>query len=149
MTKMGMALFFLLISACASAPKNSANLPQEKKTEQSTSEKYKALAISKYETDIEYVFNESKTVVVCAQSQKRTIEKPRHSLKFFVYDVAKDRVIFEESLADGEVVWKNDHEIKITQRLGTAQKDGSNMVTYVFDVITQKKVPDNLNIKAE
>jgi hypothetical protein len=149
MAKLGMLFIFLLTGACASAPKNSANLLQEKKDEKSASESYKTLAISKYQVDIEYIFNDIKTLVVCARSQKLTNEKPQHSLKFFVYDVGNDKVLFEESLADGEVVWKNDHQILVTRRMGTAQKDGSNISTYVFDLMTQKKIPEDPNKKEE
>ena len=132
MTKMLTAILFIITNACASAPKN----VQEK----TNAEKYQTIAESKYQTGIEYLFNETRTHVLCRHAEKPTTMKPQHRVSFFIFDVKSDSLSFEESLPDGMVAWKNARQVEVTAYPGMVKKDDSPLPGYVYDVVTGKKI---------
>lgn len=112
-------------------------------------EKYKILAADKYRENVDYVFNESKSFVLCQNLSKSTILKPENAIRFFVYDMKNDAVVIEESYANGSVRWINDHAIEVTYHLGVASKDPSlpHSGKYIFDIITKQRSTDQNETK--
>ena len=102
---------------------------------------YKAIAIEKYGPSVEYIFNSPKTHVICLKRNKPNPQIPQHQISFFIYDLEKDEVIFEESSIDAEVEWKNDHQaqIKITPGIVSGDEIPEDFI-YIYDVESGKKI---------
>ncbi|KAB2878692.1 hypothetical protein F9K33_12075 [bacterium] len=109
-------------------------------------EKYKSLAIEKYKENVDYVYNESKSFVLCVNASKPTALKPLHRVRFFVYDIKNDAIVMEETVVDGSVRWINDHAIEVSYTLGLDSKDPAvpHFGTYKFDVITKQRISDKV-----
>ncbi|MBL7995664.1 hypothetical protein JNM05_09860 [bacterium] len=105
-------------------------------------EKYKSLAIEKYKGNVDYVYNESKSFVLCINAPKPTALKPLHTVRFFVYDTKNETMVTEETVPDGSVQWINDHAIKVSYSLGVDSKDPAvpHSGSYIFDVMTKEKI---------
>lgn len=104
---------------------------------------YKSVAVEKYHDNIEYLFNTSKTFVICLKSNKPTPQIPQNQVRFFVYDLATEEIILEESLVGGEVSWKNDHEVRVKTTPGiltTDEEYNQQLTGYIFDVQERKKL---------
>jgi hypothetical protein len=125
----------LFLTAC-----HTAKTDAQKST---VSQEYKSIAVEKYGNNIEYVLNNSKTHVICLKQNKPTPQFPQNQISFFVYDLAKEEIILEESLIDGEVSWKNDREIQVKMTPGmltTDEEYNKQLTGYIFDVKERKKL---------
>ena len=132
-------MFLTILVSCTSAKKTSV-ASQENQHGSPAVEKYKTLAMEKYNDRIDYISNESKTYVLCSKTNKSTPKIPQNSLFFFVYDLKNDRVVIEESVVDGSVTWISDHQIEIIQKTGIVTKDNpDHRQGYIFDLNTGEK----------
>lgn len=133
--KRSIILTSLLILSCASSKE--------------AQEKFKVMAIEKYKDNIAYVFNESKTHVLCIKTVKPTTAKPLETIRFFVYDLKNETVVCEENYSNGTVRWFDDRAIQVSYSLGVDSKDPSvpHAGTYIFDIITKQKKSDKTETK--
>lgn len=106
-----------------------------------TSQKYKAIAVEKYGNNIEYILNSPKTYVVCLKRNKPTPQIPQNQISFFIYDLDKEEIIFEDSSIDAKVEWKNDNQVlvKITPGIITGDESEDDFI-YVYDVKLREKI---------
>lgn len=133
-------MFLTILVSCTSAKKTSV-ASQENQHGSPAVEKYKTLAMEKYKEGIDYVFNESGSFVMCVHAAKPSAEHPQKTISFFVYDLKNEKILYEESVGDGSVKWKNDVQIEITSKIGIiTPSHQSNIIHYVYDVSTQKKL---------
>lgn len=135
-------LAFLLIGlSCTSAHKKGEAASQDQPGSSPNTAKYRKIAEEKYKDHIDYIFNESKTHVLCVRINKSTPKIPESAFSFFVYDLKNDRIIFEDSIADGSVHWTSDHLLEVEQKSGTVSKENPiRSKRYGYDVVTQKKI---------
>jgi len=102
---------------------------------------YGSLAVEKYGNDFEYFFNSPKTYVICLKRNKPTPQIPQYQISFFIYDLKKNEIIFEESSIDAEVEWRNDHQVQVKITPGIISGDETtDDFTYVYDVTSRKKI---------
>lgn len=103
---------------------------------------YKIAATEKYGEGVEYYFNESKTHVLCLKQAKVKLSPamPQNPLRFFVYDLNAEKIIYEDSLEDGSVRWINDSQLQISLIPGIVSGDEDpEDFTYLYDVKLQQR----------
>ena len=105
------------------------------------SQNYKTISLEKYGQNIEYLMNSSKTHVICLKRNKPTPQIPQSRISFFIYDIKKDEIIFEESFIDAEVRWKSEYqvEVKITPGIVSGDETAEDFI-YVYDVTLRRKI---------
>lgn len=139
----------LILVSCTSAKKSNSAVSQEKNDTLPAVEKYKTLAVEKYKDQIDYVFNQSKTHVLCARTSKPTPKMPENNVSFFVFDLNHENIIFEESIVDGSVTWINNRQLEIIQKTGIISGENPDRRHgYIFDVESKTKT-DLLNKSTE
>ncbi len=82
-------------------------------------------------------FNKPGTFVLCKNDNLPEEKENFYSLKFFVYDIAKNEIIYMDSIPRGEVFWYSDQTIKIIsipKNIFPGEPLISN--TYLFDIIS-------------
>lgn len=129
---------FLFLSNCAS----NSNSRQDKVGIKVIG-KYKSIAIEKLSTPTEYIFNSTKTIVICTDRSKNVASDPTQVLHFFVYDIEKDSVIYEDSVLGGKINWFSNSIIEIGRTPGIVSgKEGEEKSSnaYYYDIKLQKKV---------
>lgn len=137
-TKIFFPLVIVIITlvSCSSTKTSTKNSTEEPA--------YKSVATKKLGTgNVEYLFNASKTVVVCMKASKPTDLMPQHHFIFFVYDVAGDAILHEDEIANGDVTWNNDYQIKVTMIPGIIKDDGkasAQPLGYMYDIRLKKKI---------
>jgi len=66
-------------------------------------------------------------------------------VQFFVYDLKNEKVLFEDSLANGSVKWLNDYQIQVSTVPGIVTEDeevDKKLMGYIYDVKLQRKLYD-------
>jgi hypothetical protein len=104
-------------------------------------EEYKFLAVQKYGEGVEFIQNLSGTAMLCVKSSKPTQLNPQHQIAFFVYDVKAKSVLFEDSIPNGSVNWKDDFSIVVTVVPGTIRDDDKTRAPrpgYIYDLRIRK-----------
>ncbi|MBI3578118.1 MAG: hypothetical protein HY276_06790 [Ignavibacteriales bacterium] len=131
-----LVIAIIMLISCSSTKTGSKNSTEEPV--------YKSVAAKKLGTGaVEYLFNASNTVVVCMKASKPTNLMPQHHIIFFVYDVAGDAILHEDEIANGDVTWNNDYQIKVTMIPGIIKDDdkaGTQPSGYMYDIRLKKKI---------
>ena len=117
---------------------------QEKRKTRSTQNEYQSIAITKYQGNIEYIFNDSQSHVICLTFSKPQAMHPHPELKFFIFDLSKGKILFEDSLLNAKVSWisNSQAEVELIPEIISGDEDITKS-GYVFDVNTMKKRPLN------
>ncbi len=79
---------------------------------------YKTIAQEKYNSNYKLLFNDDSSYVICQEIFKSSPAMPQHRIAFFVYDINKAQLIFEDQFPDGKIGWINRHQIKIVRLSG-------------------------------
>jgi hypothetical protein len=113
---------------------------QKKSKTRSTQNEYQSIAITKYQSNIEYLFNDSQSHVVCLTLSKPRAMQPHPELKFFIFDINEDEILFEDSLLNAKVGWISDSQVEVEFIPEIISEDEEiSKSGYVFDVNTMKK----------
>jgi len=104
---------------------------------------YRKLAVDKYKDNITYRVNLTHSYVLCHKQSRPTSLNPFPPVQFFVYDLKQERVLFEDSLANGSLKWLNDFQIQVSTIPGIVTGDeeaDKNLLGYIYDVKLQRKL---------
>ncbi len=140
-------LLFVVITmpvcmGCASSGNEKRTGKADSQAAQDTMPTYKALANEKYNSDVSYRYNSDRTAVLCVKQARPTSKQVFPNLKFFIYDLNSQKIIFEESLPNGKVVWLNDQQIRVTTVPGIVPGDeeaADSTPGYIYDIQLRKK----------
>ena len=103
--------------------------------------RYEMLARGKYGTGAEYVYNSSRTAVLCVMNSKPTTQSPQQRVSFFLYDLVADSALIEDNLANGSVAWRDDFSVVVKMVPGIERGDerlSHQRPGYVFDLRNRK-----------
>jgi hypothetical protein len=128
-------LLSLLLVSCGSSR-------LDLKESESQPARYQAMAFQKYGRGTEFVFNESKTVVLCLTRSKPSAIHPQQQVSFFVFDLSSDTTIFEDEIVNGSVDWKDSFTLLVSTIPGMVKSEESSagqMSGYIFDLRSRKK----------
>lgn len=138
MSKIFIILFIsLIISACSSSEceisKNSSNSLENK-------------AVEKFENNYKIELNSNKEYALCTSQQKSKIPGP-NTVKYFIYNLNEEKISYENSIPNGKISWKSEHELMIEEIPGIIQKDGPNIYKYILNVKNNSKTKLDGEIK--
>ena len=134
----GLAFFFFIIVllTCSGTPEKNKTL--------SVKNEYQSIAVAKYQGNIQYLFNQNRSQVICLQSSKPTGLKPHPALDFFIYDISKEGILFEDSLINAKVSWISNSQVQVEFIPEIISEDEAPLKSgYIFDVNIMKKTPLN------
>ena len=110
-------------------------------TDLSKYENAEILAKDRFSADYEVVKNESESFILCYKKDEKK-HQPHSTLNYFVYDVNKNKIVFEEKLIDSDIKWLDDHNIEI--RIIPEVVSGDDDVTvFILNVLTKEKQKSN------
>ncbi len=102
---------------------------------------YKAAAISEYGPGFHSSFNNDSTFVLCTLETKPSTLHPQHSLRYFIYDLNKNKKSYGSSLEDGFVEWENNEVVCIIARKEAGYGKKGNVDTTYYNVKFKRYVP--------
>ncbi len=142
----------LLLSGCICTQ---TNLPErsESQVENDTAESsqngglisqqsYEEIAGRRYGGDVDFLINEPGTHVLCI-TRARRVRKPVPVLasrtKFFVFDLSRNEILFEDSLENARVFWEDETHVKVLVTPGIVQGVVPREYGYRYDVVSGRK----------
>jgi len=136
-------LITILINACCGS-KESAKIQ--------ISGDYKKIAGSKLGDNYKIIFNSDSTYLTAYQLNKNSNENIPPALKFFVYDLSAEKILFEDNLPNGKVEWINDHQVKVSTTPGIVsgkEEKNKSLFGYTYDVNLKKKINQDKHIQTQ
>ena len=95
----------------------------------------KKLSLEKFGTSFRLIYNFDKSYSIVVKQEKSTAKNPNPLLQFFVYDMGKDKIIFEESFSGGKIKWKNNRQFEVTITPEMISTEARNkLYGYIYDV---------------
>lgn len=130
-------ILVILFSGCATKNQSSIKLT---KNQQST---YQQVAKEKFGEEVEFKFNSDKNYVICEKVNSKLQPNPNQLKEFFVYDITKGAIIYEDKIASAKIEWYNKSQLLITKQRGyITNPEDTGKWTYVFDLKTKRKISD-------
>ncbi|RMH73748.1 MAG: hypothetical protein D6675_01630 [Gemmatimonadetes bacterium] len=126
----------LLITSCTPPPR-----PPSPHITRDNPLLYQEIAQRRFLGQAEYRFNPTKTHVMVIRRGKTRPFTPKYAqpLEFFIFDLAEQRIVYEDQQANGKVTWVTPHQIKVTLFPETMQGIENEPYGYLYDVQTQQK----------
>lgn len=134
-----LTLIIIFLYDCISSESSSID-NDDKDSSNNSPEILNSIAKSKFENNYVLIYNPSKDFVICKKVNKEEI--PGYQLlNFFLFDLIKGKIIFEDRVPNGNIYWQSDHVVKIEEIPGIIQKDVSVPIPgYKYDVNKRKKL---------
>ena len=102
---------------------------------------YKSIAESEFGSNYKVIFNTDSTYLIVTSSSNKTTSGLDSPLKFFVFNLSENKIVFRENLPNGSVKWINDRQVKVSTEPGIVSgKEEKNSTGYTYDVILKKKI---------
>ena len=136
-----------LPESTSSAPDNdtlSTAVESPRSSQPSLGPSYEAVARRKYGERVEFVFNDSRSYVICIAGEDRfrsPFPKSSPRLTFFVYGLASEQIVFEESIDNASVSWEEDTLVKVSVTPGIVRMEEPTEYGYLYDVVARQKLP--------
>ena len=124
-------LFWMLVAACSSSR-------TQNETKQGL-EKYQSVAMEKFSKDIKYVFNNTRTHVLCIKETRPEHPPKIHILNFLLIETSTGLIILEETTTNAQAEWISESEVRVTFITGMPKENSHSAVGYIYNVISKVK----------
>lgn len=139
-------LFVLsVMTACKSTVSSKAttgsNMANESSSNSYTQSNYRQIAESKLGKGADYAMNNAQTMVLCKKSEEVTAPAMINSIHFLVISLENNTVLYEDKVANAQINWFTDTQLKINTFPGTVQNTPDKKNTYyIYDLETKQKI---------
>jgi len=100
----------------------------------------KKLASERYGTATRFIFNSDKTFSIAVKQEKASAQNTNPLLQYFVFDLEKEKIVFEDDVPGGSIFWKDNDRVEVRATPGIVQiNDGNNLYGYIYNVISGTK----------
>jgi len=105
---------------------------------------YQQIAQQKFGEHIEYKLNLDKSYALCQKVIPESALKPNQLIEFFVYDIQKGEIIYENKIARAKISWYNNTQLLVVEQKGyVTNPSDTGKLTYIFDLQSKKKITSN------
>jgi len=104
----------------------------------------KKFSIEKYGATFHLIYNTEKSYSVVVKQEKATVQNPSPVLQFFIFDLEKEKIVFEDNLAGGKINWKSNDLVEIIVTPGIISTEDNNKIYgYIYNVKLKTKTDIN------
>ncbi|MGD8306929.1 MAG: hypothetical protein PVF17_09760 [Ignavibacteria bacterium] len=136
------ALFTLSFKCSTSEESSKIKDSNDNRTENiETLDEYVNLAKEKFNDNYSIQMNSDKSCVLCFTKSLDGNELA--PLKYFLYDLNNEKIIFEDAVGPGSVQWINDYQIQVSIIPGIVKGEENsegNVPGYIYDIKKKKKI---------
>lgn len=127
------ALFLCFSFACKTGNKTS-------KSEMNEASPFHLLAKKELGDRFVVEFNETGKFVLCKSEFLPDPSVSHYTVKFFIYDVEKEEIIYQDVVPRGEVAWHGSQEVIVSSVPGIIMPDSEVISnTYLYHIVSGKK----------
>jgi hypothetical protein len=95
----------------------------------------KKLSVEKFGASFHISYNNKKSFALVVKQEKSAAINPNPVLQFFIYEMEKDKIIFEESVPAGKIKWKTNNQIEVIVTPETiSTEDNNKLYGYIYNV---------------
>lgn len=104
----------------------------------------KKLSVEKFGASFHILYNNKRSFALVLKQEKSSVQNPKPVLQFFIYEMKKDKIIFEESVPAGKIKWKTNNQIEVIVTPETiSTEDNNKLYGYIYDVDLRTKTELN------
>ncbi|MCF6183158.1 MAG: hypothetical protein L3J56_00790 [Bacteroidales bacterium] len=101
---------------------------------------YKKVAFKKYGNDTTFTFSPGRKYVLCQKKINKDNLNPDVLSEFFVYDLKRNKIIYEDKISNSAITWFSGTELKISVQKGIIYSPADNgKIIYIYNLKTHKK----------
>ncbi|NOZ34887.1 MAG: hypothetical protein GXO80_06275 [Chlorobi bacterium] len=101
---------------------------------------YKDLAFQRYGNDTIFTLSPAGMYVLCQKRINKDNLNPNILSEFFVYDLKKNKIIYEDKISNSTITWFSDAELKISVQKGIIHSSSDNgKIIYIYNLKSHKK----------
>ncbi|MGZ2368349.1 hypothetical protein ACXR6G_01005 [Ancylomarina sp. YFZ004] len=109
---------------------------------------YQQIAQQKFGDKVDFELNSDENYALCEKIISEPRLNPNQLIEFFVYDIQKGEIIFEDKIANAKISWYNNTQLLITRQKGyITNPNDTGKWTYIFDLQSKKKLPQTIQTK--
>ncbi|MBN2757096.1 MAG: hypothetical protein JXR51_07965 [Bacteroidales bacterium] len=109
---------------------------------------YKQIAFQKYGRDTLFLKSPANTYVLCKKNITVNNTNPNELSMFFVFDLSKNQIIYEDKISGAKISWKSDYELLIRKQKGIITSNiDKGQIEYLYNLKT--KTIQNLDTKTK
>jgi hypothetical protein len=102
---------------------------------------YKSIAEQEFGSNYKEIFNSDSSYLIVTSPSNKTTTGLNSPLKFFVFNLSENKIVFRENLPNGNIKWINDRQVKVSTEPGIISgKEDKNSTGYTYDVILKRKI---------
>ncbi len=135
-------LFLVLAGACHPAETTPAHGTAGKAGQQDAAgarPAYQQVAEERLGKEVRYTLNKAGTLVLGQQMQQRNAPALLHTLALVVIRLKDNAILYEDQIANSQVEWFNDTQLRIYTYPGMIQGDANQQTWYLLDPVTKQK----------
>ena len=118
-------IFSLFLEGCA----GSSALPEKH------SIALNKLSLERFGTGYRHLYNSDTTFSIAVKQEKASARNPNPLLQYFVFNLADEKIIYEDNVPGGSIFWKDNGRIEVRETPGTVRAgDGNKIYGYIYDV---------------
>jgi len=105
---------------------------------------FEQIALEKYKNNIGYMYSPDSSFVACFRKETKEEANGVQQLRFFIYDIKNDKLVFEDNLRSENILWLNNYKLKVMKRPGMVTNDPQKnieLMGYIYDIKQNKKLP--------
>lgn len=136
------AALFLIFPNCSGSGNLSSNNTR-------TSATFKDFTEEKIKSGYDLIYNSDSTFVIYQKLSKAEPRHPQKAIDFIIYDLNKNKIIYQNNVQDGSIDWLDKYVVKIVFRHGMAAQgnNGGNLQVQYYDVFKNIVKPVNPDIQ--
>jgi hypothetical protein len=107
---------------------------------------YKKIAYDKFKNDTLFEYSPSNTYVLCSKKDDFAYLNPQYLNIFFVYNMKKKQIVYEDSISGAGISWFSDRELLINIQKGIIMNtEDKGMYQYIYNIPDKTKKPISPN----
>ncbi|MRT92926.1 hypothetical protein [Ancylomarina sp. 16SWW S1-10-2] len=102
---------------------------------------YQQIASEKFGEKVDCKLNSNKSYALCQKMMTAPELNPNQPIAFFVYDIKKNEIIYEDKMANAKISWHTNTQLKIVMQKGyIVSPEDKGKSIYFFDLQSKKKI---------
>lgn len=143
-----LSFFFIFLLSLLAGCSQSKDTPSNGQPMVTDTSKYEQVAKEKFKENYVMQYNSTKSYILCLKKGDYSKEH-NYTSSYFIYDPAKDSIVYEETIGKGSVKWLNDNQVQVSIIPGIVkgdEKQADNKPNYIYDLAQKRKI-SNINDK--
>ena len=104
----------------------------------------KKLSSDKFGSSFQMLYNNNKSYALVVNQEKHGVMSSTSAKQFFIFNMVKQIIIYEDNIADGKIKWKDNDQIEVIFTPGIISTEDENKIYgYIYNAKLKTKTDIN------